>query len=116
MFQRLLGASGFGPKLALALLSTLGPERTVRSIRREDLAALSVGQRHRQEEGGATGARAAGPVRAELIRIGRRRPARPAPTSGAGAGGAWATRPAAADEAVRAALADGDAERRHRHS
>jgi len=41
IFQRLLGASGFGPKLALALLSDLGPERTVRSIRRRDIAALS---------------------------------------------------------------------------
>ena len=41
VFQRLLGASGFGPKLALALLSSLGPERTVRSIRQRDLTALS---------------------------------------------------------------------------
>jgi Holliday junction DNA helicase RuvA len=41
IFQRLLGASGFGPKLALALLSALGAERTVRSIRARDLAALS---------------------------------------------------------------------------
>jgi Holliday junction DNA helicase RuvA len=41
IFQRLLGASGFGPKLALALLSALGADRTVRSIRARDLAALS---------------------------------------------------------------------------
>lgn len=41
VFQRLLGASGFGPKLALALLSALGPERTVRSILARDLVALS---------------------------------------------------------------------------
>lgn len=41
VFQRLLGASGFGPKLALALLSALGPERTVRAIRDRDLALLS---------------------------------------------------------------------------
>ncbi|MGZ8392448.1 MAG: Holliday junction branch migration protein RuvA [Gemmatimonadales bacterium] len=41
VFQRLLGASGFGPKLALSLLSSLGPERTVRSILARDLAALS---------------------------------------------------------------------------
>ena len=41
VFQTLLGASGFGPKLALALLSALGAERTVRSIRGRDLAALS---------------------------------------------------------------------------
>lgn len=42
IFQRLLGASGFGPKLALALLSTLGPERTVRSIQSRDIGALST--------------------------------------------------------------------------
>lgn len=41
VFQRLLGASGFGPKLALALLSALGPERTVRSILSKDLVSLS---------------------------------------------------------------------------
>lgn len=42
VFRRLLEAAGFGPKLALAMLSTLGPERTVRSIRERDLAALST--------------------------------------------------------------------------
>jgi Holliday junction DNA helicase RuvA len=42
IFQRLLDASGFGPKLALALLSALGPDRTVRSIRDRDLAVLST--------------------------------------------------------------------------
>lgn len=42
IFQRLLGASGFGPKLALALLSALGPERAVRSIRDRDLTVLST--------------------------------------------------------------------------
>jgi Holliday junction DNA helicase RuvA len=42
IFQRLLGASGFGPKLALAVLSALGPDRTVRSIREKDLAALGT--------------------------------------------------------------------------
>jgi Holliday junction DNA helicase RuvA len=42
VFQRLLTASGFGPRLALAVLSTLGPDRTVRSIRDRDLAALST--------------------------------------------------------------------------
>ena len=42
IFQRLLGASGFGPRLALALLSTLGPERTVRSIKGKDIAALAT--------------------------------------------------------------------------
>jgi Holliday junction DNA helicase RuvA len=42
IFQRLLGATGFGPRLALALLSTLGPDRTVKSIRNKDIAALST--------------------------------------------------------------------------
>jgi holliday junction DNA helicase RuvA len=42
IFQRLLTASGFGPKLALALLSTLGPERAVRSIQQRDIAALAT--------------------------------------------------------------------------
>jgi len=42
IFQRLLTASGFGPKLALALLSTLGPERAVRSIQGRDIAALAT--------------------------------------------------------------------------
>ena len=42
IFRRLLGASGFGPRLALALLSTLGPERAVRSIRNKDIAALAT--------------------------------------------------------------------------
>lgn len=41
IFQRLLMASGFGPKLALALLSALGPERTVRGIVSRDLTTLS---------------------------------------------------------------------------
>jgi holliday junction DNA helicase RuvA len=41
VFRQLLTASGFGPKLALALLSALGPERTVRSILSRDLGALS---------------------------------------------------------------------------
>ena len=42
IFRRLLGASGLGPRLALAILSTLGPERTVRSIQGKDVAALST--------------------------------------------------------------------------
>jgi holliday junction DNA helicase RuvA len=42
VFRHLLTASGFGPKLALALLSSLGPERTVRSIQSRDLSALST--------------------------------------------------------------------------
>lgn len=41
IFKRLLGASGVGARLALAILSTLGPERAVRAIRDRDLAALA---------------------------------------------------------------------------
>jgi Holliday junction DNA helicase RuvA len=41
VFRHLLTASGFGPRLALALLSALGPERTVRSIMSRDLTTLS---------------------------------------------------------------------------
>ncbi len=41
VFRRLLGASGFGPRLALALLAELGAERAVRAIRSRDLAVLS---------------------------------------------------------------------------
>lgn len=42
IFQRLLGATGLGPRLALAILSTLGPDRAVRSIQGRDVAALST--------------------------------------------------------------------------
>jgi Holliday junction DNA helicase RuvA len=42
VFRELLTASGVGPRLALGLLSALGPTRTVRSIRDRDLAALST--------------------------------------------------------------------------
>lgn len=41
IFQRLLGASGVGARLALAILSTLGPDRAVRAIQARDLAVLS---------------------------------------------------------------------------
>lgn len=41
VFRRLMGASGVGPRLALAALSALGPERAVRAIRERDLAALA---------------------------------------------------------------------------
>ena len=105
VFRRLLGASGFGPKLALALLSALGPERTVRSIQARDLTALSsvsgIGRKKAerlvlelQDRFGdlvveSKGARVAGTE--EAVRA----------LMGLGYG------PAAADDAVRAALADG---------
>lgn len=40
VFQRLLQASGIGPRLALAMLSLHSSERLVRSIRERDIAAL----------------------------------------------------------------------------
>jgi Holliday junction DNA helicase RuvA len=40
IFQRLLGATGVGPRLALALLSSLGGGRVVRAVKDGDLAAL----------------------------------------------------------------------------
>lgn len=40
VFQRLLGATGVGPRLALALVSALGGSRVVRSVRDGDIAAL----------------------------------------------------------------------------
>ena len=41
VFQRLITASGVGPKLAMAMLSQLSAERIVRAIGEQDLAALS---------------------------------------------------------------------------
>ena len=40
VFQRLLQASGIGPKLALAMLSQHASDRLVRAIREHDIAAL----------------------------------------------------------------------------
>lgn len=40
IFQRLMTASGVGPRLALALLSGLGPERLVRAIKEKDVPLL----------------------------------------------------------------------------
>ncbi len=41
MFKRLLGASGVGPKLALAMLSTFTARRLARAIADKDLTALT---------------------------------------------------------------------------
>lgn len=41
VFRLLMGTSGVGPKLALAILSALGAERTVRALREKDIAALA---------------------------------------------------------------------------
>lgn len=105
VFQRLLGASGFGPKLALALLSALGPERTVRSIRARDLAALS--------SVGGIGRKKAERLVLELQDRFDDVPLESRPTGPSG--GDEAVRalvglgygPGAADDAVRAALAGG---------
>lgn len=103
IFQRLLGATGLGPRLALAILSTLGPERTVRSIQGKDVAALST----------VTGI---GKKRAEklIVELSDRfadlafakaaGPARPADEA-ARALGALGYVPALSDEAIRAVLA-----------
>jgi Holliday junction DNA helicase RuvA len=40
IFRRLLGATGVGPRLALALVSTLGGGRVARAIKEGDLAVL----------------------------------------------------------------------------
>jgi Holliday junction DNA helicase RuvA len=40
VFQRVLGAKGVGPALALGMLSTLSAERVVRAIREKDIATL----------------------------------------------------------------------------
>jgi holliday junction DNA helicase RuvA len=105
VFQRLLGASGFGPKLALALLSALGAERTVRSIRSRDLTALS--------SVGGIGRKKAERLVLELQDRFEDVPLESRST--APAGGDDAVRalvglgygPGAADDAVRAALAGG---------
>ena len=106
VFQRLLDASGFGPKLALAMLSALGPERTVKSILARDLAALS--------SVGGVGRKKAERLVLELQDkfgdVSLQTPtARPSGSEeavqalmGLGYG------PSAADDAVRAALADGE--------
>jgi len=41
LFRRLLTVSGVGPRIAVALLSTLGAERGAQAIRKKDIAALS---------------------------------------------------------------------------
>jgi Holliday junction DNA helicase RuvA len=104
VFRRLLDASGFGPKLALALLSALGAERTVRSILARDLVSLS--------SVAGIGRKKAERLVLELRdRFGGLTIETPAPATG---GGEDAVRalvglgygPSAAEDAVRAALGD----------
>jgi holliday junction DNA helicase RuvA len=108
IFQRLLSASGLGPRLALAILSTLGPERAVRSIQGKDIAALST-------------VSGIGKKRAEKLSVelsDRFADIAVAPTAGRGRSSDEAVRAltalgysaAVADEAVRAVLAAGSSD------
>jgi len=42
LFERLIGVSGIGPKVALAVLSGIEPEELVRAVRTEDTARLTA--------------------------------------------------------------------------
>ena len=42
LFERLIGVSGIGPKLALAVLSGIEPQELVRAIERGDVARLTA--------------------------------------------------------------------------
>lgn len=103
IFRRLLGATGLGPRLALAILSTLGPERTVRSLQGKDVAALStvsgIGKKRAEKLIVELSDRFADIPLAPAVRPGR--PADEAARALVTLGYA----PAAADDAVRAVLA-----------
>lgn len=107
VFQRLLGASGFGPRLALAVLSVLGPERTVRSVLARDLAALS--------SVGGVGRKKAERLVLELhdklgdLVLEPEAPHAPGAEEAVRALVGLGYGPGAADDAVRAVLADGAA-------
>jgi Holliday junction DNA helicase RuvA len=111
VFQRLLGASGLGPKLALGILSALGPQRTVRAITTKDIAMLSTVS--------GIGKKRAEKLAVELSDRFADLPQRSSPAEAARAApgdaavlalGKLGYAPVAADEAVRAALADGTAD------
>ena len=85
VFSRLLGASGVGPRLALALLSALPAGRLVRAIRERDVAALTAVS----GVGKKTAERIALELSSKLDDI-------PVGAAGAGPGGA------AAEDAIRA--------------
>lgn len=103
IFQRLLGATGLGPRLALAILSTLGPERAVRSIQGRDVAALStvpgIGKKRAEKLSVELSDRFA-----DLAFTKAGGPTRPADEA-ARALGALGYAPALSDEAIRAVLA-----------
>jgi Holliday junction DNA helicase RuvA len=108
IFQRLLGATGLGPRLALAILSTLGLERTVRSIQGKDVAALStvsgIGKKRAEKLIVELSDRFADIPLAPAVRAGRPadEAARALVTLGYGS--------AAADDAVRFVLTQGQTE------
>jgi holliday junction DNA helicase RuvA len=108
IFQRLLSATGLGPRLALAILSTLGPERAVRSIQGKDVAALStvsgIGKKRAEKLIVELSDRFA-----DLAVAPAAGPSRPADEA-VRALGVLGYPPAAADQAVRAALANGGPE------
>jgi len=64
-FQRLIGVTGIGPKLAIALMSALGVERAARALQERNIALLSsvggIGDKLREFEGPGAGGAAAAP-------------------------------------------------------
>ncbi len=81
LFERLIGISGIGPKLAVAVLSGIEPRELVAAVQRGDVARLTGDSRRRQEDGRAHRARAEGSARAaRRARRGRRDAARPRAT------------------------------------
>lgn len=108
VFQRLLGATGVGPRLALALLSTLGGGKVVAALKGGDLAALCTVP--------GVGKKTAERIMLELKdRLGDLTPPGTAPARAPAADQAVQALTnlgygaADADRAVRAALADGGA-------
>ncbi len=60
LFERLIGISGIGPKLALAVLSGIEPVELIKAIRLQDVARLTAIPGDWQENGGAHRPRAEG--------------------------------------------------------
>ena len=68
LFERLIGVSGIGPKLALAVLSGIEPQELVRAIEQADVARLTVDSRRRQEDLRTHRRRAEGSIAAAAAR------------------------------------------------
>ena len=73
LFERLIGVSGIGPKLALAVLSGIEPPELMRAIERGDVGRLTGNPRRRQEDRRAHRARTEGSAAAAAIAEPRRR-------------------------------------------